>query len=148
MPNRISASFQLFLRRILRKFEIFFFLAKEILSERNFIYLSCVAVAISCALAVILLKTFAHNVFLWANYINNYLKLPYSNSILPIIGILLTVFVIKRFLGGSIEKGSSKILYSVAKKGVAKSAYPLAIKTFNKGFLAITSVNLSLTLRY
>lgn len=117
MPNRISASFQLFLRRILRKFEIFFLLAKEILSERNFIYLSCVAVAISCALAVILLKTFAHNVFLWANYINNYLKLPYSNSILPIIGILLTVFVIKRFLGGSIEKGSSKILYSVAKKG-------------------------------
>lgn len=117
MPTRISASFQLLLRKILRRFEIFFFLAKEILSERNFIYFSCVAVAISCAFAVIVLKSFAHNVFLWANYANKYLKLPYSNSILPIVGILLTVFVIQRFLGGSIEKGSSRILHSVAKKG-------------------------------
>jgi CIC family chloride channel protein len=117
MPRRISASLQLQLRKILRRFEIFFFLAKEILSERNFIYFSCVGVAVSCAFAVIILKSFAHNVFLWANYANNYLKLPYSNSILPIIGIVLTVFVIQRFLGGSIEKGSSRILHSVARKG-------------------------------
>lgn len=87
------------------------------LSERNFIYFSCVAVAVSCAFAVIVLKSFAHNVFLWANYANKYLKLPYSNSILPIVGIVLTVFVINRFLGGAIEKGSSRILHSVAKKG-------------------------------
>jgi CIC family chloride channel protein len=117
MPNRISANFQLFIRKIIRRFESLFVLAKEILSERNFIYLSCVAVAISCALAVIVLKSFAHNVFLFANYLNTYLKLPYSNSILPIIGILLTVFVVRRFLNGKLEKGSSHILHSVAKKG-------------------------------
>lgn len=117
MPKRISAIFQLFFRKIFRRLEKLFFVAKEILSERNFIYFSCVAVAISCALAVIVLKSFAHNVFLGANYANKYLKLPYSNSILPIIGILLTVLVVKRFLGGSIDKGSSKILHSVAKKG-------------------------------
>lgn len=117
MPNRVSAIFQLFVRKNVRRFEKLFFLAKEILSERNFIYFSCVVVAISCALAVIVLKSFAHNVFLGANYANKYLKLPYSNSILPIIGILLTVFVIRRFLGGSIDKGSSKILHSIAKKG-------------------------------
>jgi CIC family chloride channel protein len=63
------------------------------------------------------LKYFAHNVFIFANYANKYLKLPYANSIFPIIGILLTVFVIKKFLDGSIEKGSSRILYAVAKKG-------------------------------
>jgi CIC family chloride channel protein len=117
MPNRISANFQLFIRKIIRRFESLFILAKEILSERNFIYLSCVAVAISCALAVIVLKSFAHNVFLFANYLNTYLKLPYSNSILPVIGILLTVFVVRRFLNGKLEKGSSHILHSVAKKG-------------------------------
>ena len=117
MPNRISANFQLFIRKIIRRFESLFVLAKEILSERNFIYLSCVAVAISCALAVIVLKSFAHNVFLFANYLNTYLKLPYSNSILPVIGILLTVFVVRRFLNGKLEKGSSHILHSVAKKG-------------------------------
>ena len=73
--------------------------------------------AISCSLAVILLKNFAHSVFVFANYVNTYLKLPYINSLLPIIGILLTVFVVKHLLDGSIEKGSSKILYAVAKKG-------------------------------
>ncbi len=116
MPNRVSAYLLLILRRFSRRFETLFFVIKELLSERNFIYFSCVAVAISCSLAVIVLKSFAHNVFLWANYINKYLKLPYSNSILPVIGILLTVFVVKRFLDGTIEKGSSNILHAVAKK--------------------------------
>ncbi len=117
MPNRKSVSIQLFFRRITRRLEAVFFLAKTILSERNFIYLASVAVAISCALAVIILKSFAHNVFQFANYANGYLKLPYANSLFPIIGILLTVFVVKKFLDGSIEKGSSRILFAVAKKG-------------------------------
>ncbi len=117
MPNRVTARLLLFFRKIMRHLESLFFLAKTLLSERNFIYLSCVAVAISCAFAVIILKSFAHNVFIFANYANQYLKLPYANSIFPIIGILLTVFVIKKFLDGSIEKGSSRILYAVAKKG-------------------------------
>mgnify|MGYP002349656030 CR=1 FL=1 len=80
-------------------------------------YLSCILVAVSTAFAVIILKAFAHNVFLLATYINGYLKLPYINSILPIVGILLTVMVVKRLLDGKIEKGSSRILYAVAKKG-------------------------------
>ena len=117
MPNRTSVAVQLFFRKIARRFESVFFLAKTILSERNFIYLSSVAVAISCALAVIILKSFAHNVFKFANYANGYLHLPYANSTFPIIGILLTVFVIRRFLDSNIEKGSAKVLYSVAKKG-------------------------------
>lgn len=117
MPNRISAKIALVFRKLFRRLESVFFLAKTLLSERNFIYLSSVAVAISCAFAVIALKSFAHYVFIFANYANQYLKLPYANSIFPIIGILLTVFVVRKFLDGSIEKGSSRILYAVAKKG-------------------------------
>ena len=117
MQNRFSANLQLFVRRIIRRFESIFFLAKELLSERNFKYLSCITVSISSAFAVIILKSFAHNVFLFANYLNTFLNLPYSNSILPIIGILLTVFVVRRFLDGKLDKGTSHILYAVAKKG-------------------------------
>lgn len=117
MPNRVSAKIALLFRKLFRRLESVFFLAKTLLSERNFIYLSSVAVAISCALAVIALKSFAHYVFIFANYANQYLKLPFANSIFPIIGILLTVFVVQKFLDGSIEKGSSRILYAVAKKG-------------------------------
>ncbi len=107
----------IFFKKIAHHFEAVIFLFKQILSERNFIYFSCVLVGISSALAVIILKSFAHNVFVFANYINGFLKFPFFNIILPIIGILLTVLVTRRILGGKLEKGSSKILYAVAKKG-------------------------------
>ncbi len=117
MTNRKSVSLQLLIRKFARKFEAVVFLCKQLLSERNFIYLACVLVGISCALAVIILKSFAHNVFVFANYINGFLKFPFFTILLPIIGILLTVFVIRRVLNGELDKGSSKILYAVAKKG-------------------------------
>lgn len=117
MQNRKVSKVRLFFRNILRRLETLFFILKNLLSERHFIYLSAVVVAISTAFAVIVLKSFAHNVFLLANYVNRYLKLPYINSILPIVGILLTVWVVKRILDGQIEKGSSRILVAVAKKG-------------------------------
>jgi CIC family chloride channel protein len=84
------------------------------LTENNLFFLSSVLVGISSAFAVIVLKSFAHQVF--ATYINGILKLSFINSLLPIAGLVLTVFVVKRVLGGSIDKGTSQILYSVAKK--------------------------------
>lgn len=86
------------------------------LTNKQFIFLSSVLVGISASFAVIILKTFAHWVFSFATSINAILKLSFINSLLPIIGILLTVFIVKKFLGGTIEKGTSQILYAVAKK--------------------------------
>ena len=117
MPNTAALKIRLFFRNIFNSFETVLFILKGFLSDRQFIYLSCIIVSISCAFAVILLKSFAHSVFLFANYINGYLKLPFINSILPIVGILLTAFVVKNILDGKLEKGSSKILYAVARKG-------------------------------
>lgn len=96
--------------------EGFVFFLKSILTDRQFIYLSCVLVGASSALAVTLLKYFAHSVFELVSYVDNIYHLPYSNSIVPIIGILLTVFIVKRFLGGGIEKGTSQIMIAVAKR--------------------------------
>ena len=86
------------------------------LTPKQFIFLSSVLVGISAAFAVIVLKTFAHWVFSFATYVSGILKLGFLNSILPIIGILLTVLVVKKILGGTIQKGTSQILYAVAKK--------------------------------
>ncbi|MEK6451307.1 MULTISPECIES: chloride channel protein [unclassified Myroides] len=94
---------------------ILFFL-KSILNNRQFLYLSCVLVGASSAIAVIILKYFAHSVFRFASYIDSLSHLPYTNSILPIIGILLTVFIVNKFLNGSIEKGTYQIMIAVAKK--------------------------------
>ncbi|WP_395051343.1 chloride channel protein [Flavobacterium sp.] len=103
-------------KKYFHKLEDLAVLAQNKLSNKQFIFLSSVLVGILSAFAVIVLKTFAHWVFQFATYINGILKLSFINSILPIIGILLTVFVVKRVLGGTIEKGTSQILYAVAKK--------------------------------
>lgn len=104
------------LKKYFRKLESIIALAQSLMTPKQFIFLSSVLIGISCSLAVIVLKTFAHSVFSFATYINGILKLSFINSILPIIGILLTVFVIKKVLNGTIEKGTSQILYAVAKK--------------------------------
>lgn len=117
MPTNKASYIKIILRTIFRRIENLIFLLKDKLSERNFIYIASIFVAITCAFAVIILKSFAHNIFLWANDINSFLKLPYINSVLPILGILLTVFVIRNFLNNQLDKGSSKVLYAVAKKG-------------------------------
>ncbi|MDI1256605.1 MAG: chloride channel protein [Flavobacterium sp.] len=103
-------------RKYLRRLENVLVWAQNRVSDKQFIFLSSVLVGISAAFAVIVLKSFAHSVFSFATYINGILKLSFINSILPIIGILLTVLVVKKILGGTIEKGTSQILYAVAKK--------------------------------
>lgn len=86
------------------------------LTGKQFVFLSSVLVGISAAIAVIVLKIFAHWVFNTATSLDLDLQLSFTNSLLPIAGIFLTVFVVKKILGGSIEKGTSQILYAVAKK--------------------------------
>jgi CIC family chloride channel protein len=103
-------------KKYFSKLQIIIAIAQSLLTPKQFIFLSAVLVGISSALAVIVLKTFAHWVFSFATYVSGILKLGFLNSILPIIGIVLTVFVVKRLLGGTIQKGTSQILYAVAKK--------------------------------
>lgn len=108
--------FFILVKKLFKKLEFYIDSLKILLSPRQFIYLACILVGISSALAVIVLKTFAHWVYIFANFIDDKLQLPYVNSIFPIIGIVITVFVVKQFLNGSLEKGTSHIMYAVAKK--------------------------------
>ncbi|MEO8534867.1 MAG: chloride channel protein [Flavobacterium sp.] len=104
------------LKKYFRRLESIIALGQSLMTPKQFIFLSSVLIGISCSLAVIILKTFAHSVFSFATYINGILKLSFINSLLPIIGILLTVLVVKKVLSGTIQKGTSQILYAVAKK--------------------------------
>lgn len=104
------------LRKYLYRVESLLAWAQTKLTNKQFIFLSSVLVGITVGFAVIVLKAFAHWVFVFATYINGIIKLSYINSILPIFGMLLTVFVIDKFLGGKLEKGTSQIMYVVAKK--------------------------------
>ena len=106
------------LKKIIYKLENLIVWSQGKITNKQFIFLSSVLVGISAAFAVIVLKTFAHSIFVFASYFTNIniFKYGYIKVILPIIGILLTVFVVKKFLGGTIEKGTSQILFAVAKK--------------------------------
>lgn len=107
------------IKQFIQKLEDYTVLAQSKLTNKQFIFLSSILVGILAAFAVIILKTFAHWVFVFATYLTNttsVLKYGYVKVFLPVIGILLTVFVVKKILGGSIEKGTSQILFAVAKK--------------------------------
>ncbi len=103
-------------KRFMSNVEKWLFWGQSRLTNRQFIYLSSILVGVTSGVAVIVLKACAHGVFRFATYINGILKLSFINSILPIVGILLTVLVVQRLFGGTLEKGTSQILYSVAKK--------------------------------
>lgn len=103
-------------RKIIRKIEGVVAWSQTKLSPKQFLFLSSVLVGITAALAVIVLKTFAHCMYTTALDFNGMLKLSFMNSLLPVFGILLTVLVVQKLLGGSIEKGTSQILYAVARK--------------------------------
>ena len=116
MPNKHKNSIIRSLIKNFKRLERLIFILKSLVSPRQFIYFSCVLVGLSSALAVIVLKTFAHWVFNFSQYLDAFYHLPYSNSALPIIGILLTVLIVRKVLNGSIEKGTSHIMHAVAKK--------------------------------
>lgn len=86
------------------------------LTQRQFLLLSSVFVGISAALAVIVLKTFAHYVFVIATDLNSKVHFGYLNLLLPILGIVLTVFVVQRVLKGKLEKGTWRIIYAITKR--------------------------------
>jgi len=92
------------------------FWIKNRITSRQFLLLSSVFVGISAALAVILLKTFAHQVYLFASDLNKRVHFQYVNFILPVIGIVLTVFIVKRVLKGNLEKGTWRIIYAITKR--------------------------------
>jgi len=92
------------------------FWLRDRLTPRQFLLLSSVIVGISSALAVIALKTFAHEVFLFASDLNRKVHFQYLSLILPVIGIVLTVFIVKRVLKGNLEKGTWRIIYAITKR--------------------------------
>lgn len=90
-------------------------LAQERLSKKQFILLSSVLVGLSVGIASILLKSFVHLIFTLATY-KPIVSLKYLYLILPVTGIFLTVWCVKKILKGKLEKGLPPVHYAIAKK--------------------------------
>ncbi len=85
------------------------------LSKKQFIFLSSILVGLTVGLAAITLKTFVHYIFIAVTY-KEFDSFKYVFLFLPLAGIFLTVFFVKKLLKGKPYKGLSQIHYAIAKK--------------------------------
>lgn len=90
-------------------------LAKGRLNKRQFIFLSSILIGFSAGLAVILLKLLVHYIFLAATY-EKLSEYRFLYLLLPLIGIFLTVIIVKKVLKNNFVKGLPQIHFAIAKK--------------------------------
>lgn len=114
------------------------------LNPQQFLLLSSFLVGLTAALAAILLKLFVH-------YIQEAITYNYDLSInaflylfFPLIGILITVFIIKRFFKGELPKGSGVIVYAIHKKNAVIEKFHMyahvVTSAFTVGFGGSTGI--------
>src|ERR1700756_903354 len=88
------------------------------LSEKQFLIFASILVGISAGIAAVVLKVFVH--FIRQYVLEDYLLLfnfKYLYLLLPLLGIGITILIVKRFFKGTIGGGNVNILHSIAKKG-------------------------------
>lgn len=75
-------------------------------------------VGVSAGLAAVILKLFVHLIkkYLLEDLLLK-LDFKYIYLLMPLIGIGITILIVNRFLKGKLSRGTSNILYSIAKKG-------------------------------
>jgi chloride channel protein, CIC family len=85
-------------------------------SDREFMLVSSVLVGFTAGLAAVILKTLVHYLHILLAYGNRLLNQPYWLVIFPLIGILLTVFLVKVLFKGNIGRGTASILYKISQR--------------------------------
>jgi CIC family chloride channel protein len=87
------------------------------ISNRNFLMGLSILVGLVCGLAAVLLKNVVHRIqdYLQYSVTFEYHKVIYF--ILPLIGILLTSLIIKRFLNGKLGRGLGPIIENITRRG-------------------------------
>ncbi|MBX7242686.1 MAG: chloride channel protein [Bacteroidia bacterium] len=103
------------IRHILHKMHVWLVLLQKKTSKKNFIFLLAVSSGLCAGFAAVILKTAVHFIFTLATE-NKYTDSKYILLLLPMLGIFLTYFIIKRILGGKLSKGLSPIHFSIAQK--------------------------------
>lgn len=88
------------------------------LSEKQFLIVASILVGVSAGIAAVILKAFVHLIRQYV--LEDYLLLfnfKYLYLLFPLVGIGITILIVKRFFKGDIGGGNVNILHSIAKKG-------------------------------
>lgn len=107
-----------YLQQLFSFVEFFIKWVRSKLTESQFLIFSSMMIGLTGGLAAVLLKTFVYQIHRIVTY--DY-KLPFNlNSYLylvfPMIGIILTVFIVNRFFNGKLGRGTANIIRSIVKK--------------------------------
>jgi len=88
------------------------------LSEKQFLIFASILVGISAGIAAVILKSFVHFIrqYILEDYLLHF-NFKYLYLLFPLLGIGITILIIKRFFSGDIGGGNVNILHSIAKKG-------------------------------
>jgi chloride channel protein, CIC family len=86
-------------------------------NEKQFLIISSILVGISAGIAAVVLKLFVHAIrfYLVDGFFLKY-DFKYLYLVLPLIGIGVTILIIKYILHNHLSKGNTDILFSIAKR--------------------------------
>lgn len=86
------------------------------ISERNFLLISSIIVGVSVGLVAVALKKTVHAIQFWLRELFKGHDWQYLYYLLPLIGILITVFYVQKIRKGKMGKGISGIIQSISKR--------------------------------
>jgi chloride channel protein, CIC family len=95
------------------------------LSRNQFLILSGILVGLSAGFAAILLKYTVHKIHLLINHQLEIFNYPYLNLFLPLVGILITVWVVTVFLKGKDGRGVANILQDISQRSGVMPKYKM-----------------------
>lgn len=101
--------------KIIFGFQEYISFVQSKLTKKQFLFFSSILVGLSSGIVAVTLKLFVHYIFEFATH-NRFSSYRFFYLILPAIGILLTLFVIKRFFNNTIQKGLAQIHFSLSKR--------------------------------
>lgn len=105
-------------------------------SDREFMLISSVLVGLTAGLAAVVLKTLVHYIHVLLAYGNRLLDQPYWLVVFPLVGILLTVFVVRVFFKGSIGRGTANILFNISQKSSMVERHKMYSHVFTSAITA------------
>jgi CIC family chloride channel protein len=86
------------------------------ISERNFLLVSSIIVGVSVGLVAVALKKTVHAIQFWLRELFRGHDWQYLYYLLPLIGILITVFYVQKIRKGKMGRGISGIIQSISKR--------------------------------
>jgi len=103
----------MFIQQLIKKLD---YLKDKYLGDRTYLILASIAIGIVSALAAVILKHFVRFVYSMSDLLLSWSHTSFIYILSPLVGILLTLLVIRIFFKGKLEKGLGSIIFSIARR--------------------------------